>query len=97
MNIIVYKRTIQVQLSEYSNDNEYIPPGIPLVPAQRAPVDDPPELRLAPAAAAGGVRGPVPAPAPAHLDHAPPPESGQLRPQSAGNRKLLMLTLIAMS
>ena len=95
-NIIIYKRTIPVDLSESESsiDNDCIP-GIPCVPAQRAPVDDPPELRLAPAAAAGGVSGPVAAPA--HLDHAPPPEGGQLRPQSAENRRLLMLTLITMS
>lgn len=87
-------RIIQVGLSEASNDKRnkmYL--GYPRVPAECAPVDDPPELRLAPAAAPGGVSGPVaaPAPGPAHLDHAPPPESGQLRPESAENRKLLIL------
>ena len=87
-------RIIQVGLSEASYDKHnkmYL--GYPRVPAECAPVDDPPELRLAPAAAPGGVSGPVaaPAPGPAHLDHAPPPESGQLRPESAENRKLLIL------
>ena len=87
-------RIIKVGLSVASNDKHnkmYL--GYPRVPAECAPVDDPPELRLAPAAAPGGVSGPVaaPAPGPAHLDHAPPPESGQLRPESAENRKMLIL------
>ena len=57
-------------------------------PAERAPVDAPPQLRLAAAAAPGGVSGPgaAPTPGPAHLDHAPPPEGGQLRPESAENK-----------
>ena len=58
-------------------------------PAERAPVDDPPQLRLAAAAAApGGVSGPgaAPTPGPAHLDHAPPPEGGQLSPESTENK-----------
>ena len=75
--------------------------GLPCapVPADGAPVDDAPQLRLAPPAAPGGVRRPLaadpaprPAPAPGgHLDHASAAQRRQLRAQSAENMRLLKI------
>ena len=63
--------------------NELLPTKVS--PADGPPVDDPAELRLAPATAPGWVRRPGAA---GHLHHATPSQQGQLRPQSAGRKQL---------